>query len=585
MNKFQARLKPSPLLCIPDSIKAMNGLTSVIPFHYLNQEDFESNRNQGIASEFEHHLNLTRQVIIELRDKLLYSGCTGELSDYNRFVIEKNEKKGRKSFKKDFGCPGDESNIDIDKGLAKDIYLNVVQANMSTLIPSVPVIDKTINNNTGGPEILLAPVTLASLPLLKIEITRIMHYAREFGMKKVPDSSVHFHISADMFGGTPEEFQNTLENMIWFFIENPEFTEEFSGRIDDGTDMASIRYMLGDPKGDLSPVALKRRFYQSKGAGFRLLVEQGCIKRQDKMQAGSAKMDDRIKGFFNLIIKDKYDTVEDRWSAQPENVFEYMAQYEKCFALTAFCRIQGIHGTEELNSLKRWVDYVHNRTDRYPHLWNKLIIDRHVIPLLPENERIPVHVEDLDSPEWIEKVLDFSIYESGYVKKYTCPESLESVIQEEDSGSRSRAAEFLEKMEPEVEVAPVAVSVEEEASEAVIPDPPKVMHNYTCSITGKEADELLEIVEMVNGEMANREYYLENEHDLNGKDVDTRLRCEHCAECEDEIHADSDDGFPNAEIHDDKPYCYDCYCNVTSEEDEDDEEDEEEELIPEALSF
>jgi hypothetical protein len=569
MNKFQARLKPSPLLCIPDSVTAMNGLTTTIPFHYLNQEDYESNRNQGIASEFEHHLNITTETLRKLRDPLMYSGCTGKMRDYNRFVVQENLKKKRPFYEKDFGHPGDEDTMQANKSLLKDIYLNVIQPNNSSVIAECPSIDKTINDGTGGPEILFSPVTLAALPLLKIELARVMHYAHQFGIKKVPDSSIHFHASADMFGGTPQEFQETLENLIWFFIENPVFMQEFSGRIDDGADLASIRYMLGDPLGELSGTAFKRKFYQSKGAGLRLLIEQGCIKRDDKMQLGSAKLDDRIKGFFNLIIKDKYDTVEYRWPASTEDVEEYMAQYEFFFALINFCKIQGIHGTEELDSLKSIVGYIGLRKDKYPHLWNKILLDRHASVFIEQENKVAATVIDFNSTELFPSVDNFSIYETDLVKKYFTPVSLES----DSAGGKdtnSRAELLYAEIKPaeavNIEIPPLVKEIEK-----LIEVP--VSKKYKCTITGKETDNLWEMVETISGHMIDREHYFEE--DLNQEETPDQLRCEHCRKCDDEIAADEDDGTPNSEDIDDMPYCYECYCNALDEDIEEDEEEEE----------
>lgn len=579
VNKFQHMAKPSPLLRVEEDIEAMNGGTSTIPFHYLNEEDYIENRAKGIGSEFEHYLNIQVSTIARLRDPILFGDCSGALTDYNPFVKAEALKSHRPKTSV-FDLPGSYRNMNINKSKLREIYLKVIQANNSSLLASEPEIDKTINENTGGPEIVFAPVTLKALSLAKIELTRILYYAKLFDARILGDTSLHFHVSADIFGDTSKSFKETLVNVAWFMFENDKFMESFSGRIDDGVDMSSLRYMLNDPLGELTKEALKRRLFETKGDFIVELMSEGYIDRKKSFQVGSAKSDDRIKGFLNMVVKDKYDTVEIRWFGSTLDPDIYISFYEFCFALATYCRLQNIHGTKECESLKGLVEMVADRRSSYPHLWNRFIVDSFTKDYIPEEERVAIPVINYEDPSLIEKVIDYSIYDEPFVKKYSEPtienkigkgteseeetrtevgraeELLESIKTAEKETVEQTAEPLIEAMPPIDSAKPVTIDIEEEVI-------------YECALTGYSSKDKREFVLTVNDEYINTKYY--HDRDLNEEESPLQLKEEYCHTCGVTIPAD-EEGWSPAEEFEGHFYCDDCIDEVIDNEDLDDEE-------------
>jgi len=565
VNKFQATAKHSPLLRVEAEIEAINRGSTKVAFHYLNEEDYERNMNQGIGSEFEHYLNIQISTIAKMRDALLFNNCTGSLTDYNPFV------NGRTST---FDNPGGDRNMNINKSQLREIYLKVVQANNSSVLSEEPKIDDTINGNTGGPEITFSPITLASLPLMKIELTRILYYAKLFDGKILPDTSIHFHISADMLGDTDTAFSQTLQNLAWFYFENDKFMESFSGRIDSGVDLVSLRYMLNDPLCELTKEALKRRFYEAKGLAIAELMSGGNITKKKNFHLGAAKSDDRIKGFLNLTVRDEYDTLEIRWFGSTLDPEVYMARYEFCFAIIALCKLSGIHGTMGCESLKSLVDMVADRKHIYPHLWNAFLQNSYTVALISENERTPVNT--ISYEDVIEKVIDYSIYDEPFVKKYSEPTLYEENTDETEVGRTQKIMALIQEpekveAEPTEEGSPKLENIEE-LGEVMPPVVPLVTYKYMCVLTGYKSNEINEFVLTVKDEYVQAIHY--RDHDLNEEGSDYQLKEEYCHRCSCTIEADEDDGCPNSEYHEDQYYCDDCYEAILEEEDAEEEEEE-----------
>lgn len=573
-NIFQERFRPSPLFPVSAEISAPNGGTKNITFFFANEEDAIENANMGIGIEIEQHLNTRPSTITRMRDPLLFGKCTGKLYNYNPFVGMKGGKRNsirERDVFAEFDIPGDAKNMATNYTDQQEIYMKVVQANNSILICEEPKIDKTINDNNGGVEIVLSPVSLRALPLVKIEIARIMHYSHLFDMKVLGDTSAHFHVSADMLGTTPSEFENTFTSMVWFLFENKEFLEDFSGRIDSGIDMSSFLYWIGDPTNILSKETQKRRVYAAKEEGLIEIASEGFIDRRKSFQAGLARSDDRVKGLFNMVVRDKYDTVELRWFSTPESTENCMEQYEFCFAFIGFCKRAGVHSTTSCESMKLFVEYVEAKKERFPHLWNKFINYRFTKDFIKNEDKIHVEVVNYHSPELIQKVIDYTIYDEAFVKKYSEPTVQEDITVGESSKAKALLANIVEAVAQEVEKKEDALLTLIETPEIPPMTPIAETVKWKCELTGYESDALHEFVKCVNGKLISKEVY-ENE---NPEDDDDGflLAEEYCVKCGCTMPAD-DAGCTDSEYDPSTGdfVCSDCVEDEDDIEDEDDEE-------------
>jgi hypothetical protein len=489
-NEFKKRLKPSPLFVDRQKITSNNN-ESEVNFHYLNENDAIENMGLCIGSEFEHAMRGSVATIKKLREPLLLNGCYGNQVGYNQFVSP--------NAKATFPLPGSERTQELNRAALLSIYISLVQANMSTALFRAPDLDKTIGKNTTyalGPEVIFAPMSKKSLPVFKMELARVLHYAKVFECEALEDTSIHFHIGTGLFGSNKEEFKETFQNFVWFCWENKEFIKDWSGRMGSGEDLADMLYFIGDPYGKMSLEEQKISFMMMKGLNLELFEDKGVIDRKISTDSSnSSSTDSRIKGLFNITIGDKFDTVEIRHDGtDPEFcVEEYMGKYEYYFALVNMCKIAGIHGGKECRSLESLVNYVVVRREEYPHLWNKMLKDKYCLPFIEVMEeykegKIPTDQYNIDD-------LIYFNYNIPEIEKHFSAqetEEKEEVPVDEDKNQKilgliqSIQANNIGASEPEI------IAVNEEISTVIV-----------CSYSGFESTDISDFYQVYNNQKVN----------------------------------------------------------------------------------
>jgi hypothetical protein len=210
-------------------------------------------------------------------------------------------------------------------------------------------------------------VSLAALPLLKPDIERTLHYAKlSSATENTEDTSIHYHVNYDYLGSTTDEIERTVSNMLWFLFDNREWMREFTGRRGDGEDLANMNYFLGNIDGSLSYVGLKKRFINTKASILEIIKSGGCISRDIKDK--EVAHDDRVKGFFNIILNDKFRTLEFRWFGSTTDVDTYMTQYEFMYAWVNAAKQNYLIGNTETTSMEKFKAYVERNKANYPLL-------------------------------------------------------------------------------------------------------------------------------------------------------------------------------------------------------------------------
>lgn len=577
-NKFKKRLKKSPLFTV-ETTTTVNKNTAKVVFHYLNEQDALDNHEMCIGSEFEHYLPCLRETIQKLREPILDAGCYGKLKGYNPFVPENHSEE--------FDLPGSLTTDASNRSALLNVYLKLVQANMTSTLFSPPILDKTVGKESGGkggPEIVFAPISEAGLKLLKPEIARVLLYAKMFDAEDVADSSIHFHISRKMFGGNKEEFKETFQNMLWFYWENQDFIRDFSGRMGTGKDLADMLVFIGDPYNRLSKEEQKIRFMMKKGLNLQMFMEEDVVDR--KMSADSQIADDRIKGFFNMVIGDEFDTVEVRFDGSTRDTEVYMSKYEFQFALVNMCKIAGIHASHGAKSLQSFVSFVADRRMRYPHLWNRLLTDRYCEEYIKDEEGYddgPLYTDQYSA----EELINFNYDIPTIQKHFVADEKPEEGPNTEDPEKAKIISGILDALKVNLvgESEPIVEAVTEDIKDPVILE--AAIPVYECSISGFESTDKRLFYSTYNTNEYTFDEVAEDESLLmwTSKEIydgldweakeDLKIYSQCCDRCSKEVFADEDGDMGELNFFHEEELCYDCW-EAAIEADETETEEEEE---------
>ena len=281
------------------------------------------------------------------------------------------------------------------------IIYKIIGPNASPLISREMFADKTVNDGKGGPEANFSPVTLDSLPVVKLEMIRFLYYMKKMGCYwQLPDVSSHMHASKEMLGDNDLERENTLTNFIWLLYGLRDFLPSFSNRIGDGIQIADLHNYLDDPFKEKNEKALMRTFMLQKKTALELLRDRGQWK-DDAVQ----NSDNRWKGLMNMTFLNEHDTFEFRWFGGPKDNIDIqvmaadtMSFYEWYFASLDYSRLSGVMATKDSDTiLEGWVAFVQDHRETYPHLFNRLFEQDLTKILLTENpiELLKYNLEDI----------------------------------------------------------------------------------------------------------------------------------------------------------------------------------------------
>lgn len=282
------------------------------------------------------------------------------------------------------------------------ILYKVIGPNTSPLTYKEMLTDKTINKGMGGGEIQFSPTTRDSLSVLKIELTRMLYYMNKMGCTfHHSDASVHLQASTTLLGDNADEIEQTLTNILWFMFRNKEFMTQFCNRVGDGLEITNLYQYLGDPFQELKPLALERLFMIRKKTAIDMFRQTGSWREN-----AEATVDERWKGFMNLMLNDEFQTLEFRWFGTTNDVNVFMSYYEFYFALINFCRLNGVfQRPENLSVMEAFYNFVKDDTNCKHLLWRMAQI---------EETKDLIEVKPVFYPFNMDKIINFDYEYFGY---------------------------------------------------------------------------------------------------------------------------------------------------------------------------
>ena len=349
--KLLSLYKENPAFIDTKTIRSPKGVDEHVAFAYRDIEDAITNPKQGISSELELAIKFKKSQMVTIEDFFTNIGIIGSYKDASRFNSDKREFI---------------TSPIMFKQSVINAFLSGIAGNCSSLISGVDI-DGTISGEEGGPEIKFGPVSLAALPLLKPDIERLLHYAKLVGASaETDDTSIHYHVNYGYLGSSTDEVEQTVSNMLWFLFDNREWMREFTGRNGDGEDLANMNYFLGNLDGSLSDSGLKKRFLHTKASILDIIRSCGSIGRE--IRDKEVSHDDRVKGFFNIVLNDKFSTLEFRWFGSTTDWKTYMLQYEFMYAWVNASKGNYLLANSEITSMERFKEYVKLHKAEFPLL-------------------------------------------------------------------------------------------------------------------------------------------------------------------------------------------------------------------------
>ena len=457
MNNVEKLLKPVPAYKHLAASKGAKGQEKEMVFHYLDEADFLAQEG-GIGLEMENGEEFSSSELSHHIEKLTHWGVMCESKDHSRFTRERADREGSRYRKYNFSVGLDDTAPMLQNKITEALRVGVYP-NVSTIIGAEPHIDKTVNYSKGGIEIVTQPFSLKALPILKMEIARIIHYRKMFGMmENLPDASTHLNSSLTLWGGTIDEQANTLTNfwnLLWF---TKEFTMELSNRKGSGKDYADILLAIGDPMNSRREHIQDMLFVNLKDKAYAMLMETGFIGKENYISAaGSA--DERTKGFINTTVNAKNPVVEFRMFGNSPNPNWYIAITQWQYAAIEVSRTPwrlGLTPTEiracALNVLVK--EIYSKRETVYKEIWNHIVqmeSTKQFWKEHPEYDTTPIFQLPLD----MKAILAFDYGEYAPVpeeedkKKLGQAELTSETISEESEAETSETSETLSPVEEE----------------------------------------------------------------------------------------------------------------------------------------
>jgi hypothetical protein len=414
MSKFLKALKPLPSIVIKRRVKSDNGINKEVEFHYSSEDEYiqEDSHGLGCGIEMECAEEFPVSRFMEIISLLSENEVMTESTKFSRFQM------GKKNFAVPLNTGPHQTRNMILECLRVAVY-----PNLSTAIVAEPHFDKTVNNDLGGIEIVLAPFSLKAMPLFKVEIARILWWRKLFGFKYgCPDASTHLNTSIELWGSTPVDQKINITrfwNFIWFARD---FVLEISNRKGLGEDYANALWCIGDAQGNLSKEMQDIQFMNMKNRAFNMLEEQGAVPNTAFLHAAGSG-DTRLKGMFNSTVKGNNNVVEYRMVGVPDGTLKicdedwYVAQNQYMYACIEMAKTPWNIGlTRKMcydKALSIFLTTVYEKRHTvYSELWNLILEMKAAAPTIKKlkMDTTPIPIEPLD----IEKILafDYSMFET-----------------------------------------------------------------------------------------------------------------------------------------------------------------------------
>lgn len=214
------------------------------------------------------------------------------------------------------------------------------------------------HNDGGGLECVFYPATMAAHQMLKPFYKSVLLTLKAYGFDdSYQGAGVHVNIDNSLFGGTSEEQLSAQERMLYFIVQNNDWSVEFSGRHNANHSWVDVYSMLGDPLKNWSEKDFLRAFKNEKGQIFNSLRngESGFF---------------AWNRFLNIGFgRDGRPCVEYRHFGTTFEVDQFMAHTEYGHAIAQFAKQQQ---DESQMTLQLFCQFVQEKSEQYQHLYERL---------------------------------------------------------------------------------------------------------------------------------------------------------------------------------------------------------------------
>lgn len=405
-NKF---INPLRLSEIPFHVEKGRGSCNAL---YASKEDFINNKHKTVGMELE---------VTQFVNRKIKSAFTDAVVNSTQYLLALARAKST-NFSNLIALL-DASKLPSSSYSSNDITLKYVMPNTS------PIIHECVFDGSCGPEMIMLPVSKAALPMFKIELAKVCHHLRLIGAEEQGrGAGIHFHMDKTFWGEEIHEQYRNIENFYMFLRYNAQFINEFSYRgVRDERSVDFESMILGDTENAQMMILKMKAAKMELAEAFT----QGRCNREGSFNGHYGIANNvtnannlplhEIRIFGSTLDVDRIMSFKEYIHMLPEVVKQL--NYD-------FNTVDWKNDIER--SLNKFVDYLIENREEYPHLFNNLKNNSFTEDMLKDYKNIEVPNYSFD---------DLQNSKELHQRVFTTPETidepvaLDEILPIQDTGS------------------------------------------------------------------------------------------------------------------------------------------------------